>query len=191
MKGMVMKTNKALKRLAKIEALMSDVTERYSVSAAHIREVLQDAKAAVTRAKEAVSLQASSGTAKYPPVEHSEPTSRATPESSKTKRELSATGRKAIIAATKKRWAAFHAAKQAETPEPAVSKKAKPKKTARKKTVSKAPTKVAVQNAAPKKSAPAKTAKAPVKKAAKKSPPVTAQPRAAAESATTPAVVAG
>src|ERR1035438_846943 len=123
MKGMVMKTNKALKRLAKIEALMSDVTERYSVSAAHIREVLQDAKAAVTRAKEAVSLQASSGTAKYPPVEHSEPTSRATPESSKTKRELSATGRKAIIAATKKRWAAFHAAKQAETPEPAVSKR--------------------------------------------------------------------
>src|ERR1019366_8389128 len=141
-------------------------------------------------AKEAVSLQASSGTAKYPPVEHSEPTSRATPESSKTKRELSATGRKAITA-TKKRWAAFHAAKQAETPEPAVSKKAKPNKTARKKTVSKAPTKVAVQNAAPKKSAPAKTAKAPVKKAAKKSPPVTAQTRATADSATTPAVVAG
>ena len=185
-----MKTNKALKRLAKIEALMSDVTERYSVSAAHIREVLQDAKAAVTRAKEAVSLQASSGTAKYPPVEHSEPTSRATPESSKTKRELSATGRKAIIAATKKRWAAFHAAKQAETPEPAVSKKAKPKKTARKKTVSKAPTKVAVQNAAPKKSAPAKTAKAPVKKAAKKAASVTPQATGAAGSVPAPEVAA-
>jgi hypothetical protein len=59
-----MKTNKALKRLAKIEALMSDVAARYSATAHHIREVLQDAKAAVVRAKEAVSLQASSGTAK-------------------------------------------------------------------------------------------------------------------------------
>src|ERR1035441_3665687 len=170
MKGMIMKANKALKRLAKIEALMSDVTERYSVSAAHIREVLQDAKVAVTRAKEAVSLQASSGTAKYPPVKHSEPTSKATPESSKTKRELSATGRKAIISPTKKRGAAFHAEKQGETPEPAGSKKAKPKKTARKKTVRQAPTKVAVQNAAPKKSAAAKTAKAPVKKTVRQAP---------------------
>jgi hypothetical protein len=57
-----MKANKALKRLAKIEALMSDVTERYSASAPLLGEVLQDAKAAVARAKEAVSLQASSGT---------------------------------------------------------------------------------------------------------------------------------
>jgi hypothetical protein len=86
-----MKANKALKRLAKIEALMSDVTERYS-SAPHIREVLQDAKAAVTRAKEAVSLQASSGTAKNPPVKHSKPPSKATPEPSKPKRKLSAAG---------------------------------------------------------------------------------------------------
>lgn len=68
-----MKANKAVKRLAKIEALMSDVTERYSASAPHIREMLQDAKAAVTRAKAAVSLQASSGTAKNPPVKHSKP----------------------------------------------------------------------------------------------------------------------
>ena len=97
-----MKTNKALKRLAKIEALISDVTERYS-SAPHIRETLQDAKAAVTRAKEAVSLQASSGTAKNPPVEHSERTSKAKREPSKPKRKLSAAGREAIIAATTKR----------------------------------------------------------------------------------------
>jgi len=97
-----MKATKALKRLAKIEALMSDVTERYS-SAPHIREVLRDAKAAVTRAKEAVSLQASSGTAKNLSVEHSEPTSKAKREPSKPKRKLSAAGRKATIAATKKR----------------------------------------------------------------------------------------
>jgi hypothetical protein len=57
-----MKANKALKRLAKIEALMSDLTERYSASAPHLRKVLQDAKAAVARAKEAVSLEVSSGT---------------------------------------------------------------------------------------------------------------------------------
>ena len=105
-----MKANKALKRLAKIEASMSDVTERFS-SASHIREVLQDAKAAVTRAKEAVSLQASSGTAKNPLVKHSKPPLKATPEPSKPKRKLSAAGRKAIIAATKKRWARVRAAK--------------------------------------------------------------------------------
>src|SRR5260370_21879594 len=56
-----MKANKALKRLAKIEALISDVTERYSASVPHVRDVLQDAKAAVARAKEAVRLRASAG----------------------------------------------------------------------------------------------------------------------------------
>ena len=59
-----MKANKALKRLAKIEALISDVTERYSASAPHVRDVLQDAKAAVARAKEAVRLRASAGKSK-------------------------------------------------------------------------------------------------------------------------------
>jgi hypothetical protein len=193
---MVMKANKALKRLAKIEALMSDVTERYSASAPHVRELLQDAKAAVTRAKEAVSLRTFSGTAKNSAVKHFAPTSKATPEPSKPKRKLSAAGREAIVAATKKRWETFHAAKQAEKPKPAV-----PKKTARKKTAVKAPpaktakttvkkaTKVAVQKAAPKKSASAKTAKTPVKKAAKRSAQMTAQPTAAAESAPTPEVV--
>ena len=54
-----MKANKALNRLAKIEALISDVMERYSASTLHVRDVLQDAKAAVARAKEAVRLRAS------------------------------------------------------------------------------------------------------------------------------------
>ena len=75
-----MKANKVLKRLAKIEALILKVTERYSASAPHIRELLRDAKAAVTRAKAAVSLQASSGTAKNPPMKRSKPPSNATPE---------------------------------------------------------------------------------------------------------------
>ena len=132
-----MKTNKALKRLAKIEALISDVTERYS-SAPHIRETLQDAKAAVTRAKAAVSLQASSGTAKTPPVKHSKQTSKATPKPEKPKRRLSAAGRKAIIAATRKRWAlkraeAAKAQRAAKKAAPA-RKKAAVKKAAAKKT---------------------------------------------------------
>ena len=151
-----MKANKVLKRIAKIEALMSKVTERSSASAPHIRERLRDAKAAITRAKEAVSLQASSETAKKGPVKHSEPMSKATPEP--PKRKLSAAGRKAIVAATKKRWAAFHAAKQAEKPERVV-----PKKTARKKTeAKKAPAKAAKKAAPAKKAAAKKTAPAAV-----------------------------
>ena len=59
-----MKANKALKRLAKIEALTSDVAKRFSAHAPHMREVFEDLKAAVDRVKEAVRVQASSGTAK-------------------------------------------------------------------------------------------------------------------------------
>ena len=111
-----MKTNKARKRLAKIEALISDLTERYSVSAPRIRDLLQNARVAVTRAKEAVGLQASSGTAKNSPVTESKLISKAPPELSKPKRKLSAAGRKAIIAATKKRWALKRAEDAKSTP---------------------------------------------------------------------------
>jgi hypothetical protein len=79
-----MKANKVLKRLAKIEELMSDVMERYSESAPHIRAVLQDAKAAVTRAKEAVSLQSSSSK-KNPPLKHSGTPSKADTKSAQKK----------------------------------------------------------------------------------------------------------
>jgi hypothetical protein len=103
--GVDMKANKALRRLTKIESLMSDVTQRYSANAL-VREVLQDAKVAVQRAKDAVgSHQASSGTPKNAPVKNPKPSSKQTPEPSKPKRKLSAVGRKAIAAATKKRWA--------------------------------------------------------------------------------------
>ena len=63
-----MKANKVHKRLAKIEAMISDLTERYSKGALHIREALQDAKAAFAHVKEAISSQTSSGTVKNPPV---------------------------------------------------------------------------------------------------------------------------
>jgi hypothetical protein len=59
-----MKANKALKRLTKIEALMSDVAERFSASAPHLREALKDLKAAVLSVKEAVKVQASALAAK-------------------------------------------------------------------------------------------------------------------------------
>ena len=120
-----MKANKAVKRLAKIEVLMSDVMERYSAGAPDIREMLQDAKAAVTRAKETVSLQASSGTAKNPPVRHSKPPSKATPEPSKPTRKLSAAGatKKAPVAAAKK-TAAKRPQKAAKVPAPAATEAA-------------------------------------------------------------------
>jgi hypothetical protein len=75
-------------RTAKIEALISEVTERSSASAPHIRQLLRDAKAAVIRAKEAVSLQASSGMAKNPPAKGAKHPSKATPEPSIPKRSL-------------------------------------------------------------------------------------------------------
>ncbi len=61
-----MKANKALKRLAKIETLMSDVAERFSASAPHLREALKDLKATVLSVKEAVKVQTATATQKAP-----------------------------------------------------------------------------------------------------------------------------
>lgn len=55
-----MKANKALKRLTHVEDLLSDVMGRYSSDAPEISQQLLDAKAAVSRAKDAVRSQASS-----------------------------------------------------------------------------------------------------------------------------------
>lgn len=63
-----MKASKALKRLAKIEALISDLTERYSKGAVQIREALQDAKAAFAHVKTTIRSQVSSNKAKRAPV---------------------------------------------------------------------------------------------------------------------------
>jgi hypothetical protein len=120
-----MKANKILKRIARIEVLMSKLTEGSSASAPHVRKLLRDAREAVIRAKEAV--QASSGKAKHLPAKHPQPTSKATPEPSKPKRKLSAAGRKAIVAATKRRWAVFHP--RAGNVKPAKQSAKKPKRT--------------------------------------------------------------
>jgi hypothetical protein len=48
----------------------------------------------------------------------SEPTAPVIRDAAKPKRKMSAAGRKAISEATKKRWAAFHAAKKAAVKKP-------------------------------------------------------------------------
>jgi hypothetical protein len=87
--GVVMKVDKVLKRLVKIEESMSDVLERYSGSAPHIRAALQDAKAAVIRAKDAVSLQASSGTTSAPKKAATKEAASEVPPSKATKKQKS------------------------------------------------------------------------------------------------------
>jgi hypothetical protein len=59
-----MKANKALKRLAKVESLISSVTKRLATSAPHLRKALDDLKVAFGHAKEAVSAHLSSDTPK-------------------------------------------------------------------------------------------------------------------------------
>ena len=97
-----MKANKALKRLTKIEELMSDVTERYSAGAPSIREALQDAKDAVVRAKEAVRSHLSSEAALNPPVKSSNPISKSMTGLPKAKPKVIAEGTPAKKAAPKK-----------------------------------------------------------------------------------------
>src|ERR1039457_4487899 len=55
-----MKSTKAHKRLTHEEDLVSEVMERYPSGAPDIQEKLQEAKAAVSRAKDAVKMQESS-----------------------------------------------------------------------------------------------------------------------------------
>lgn len=78
----------------------------------------------------------------------------AKPEPQKLKRrKMSAEGRKAISEATKNRWAAFHAAKQAEQLEQTAPEKGKLKSSAPAKTSSKAPAKAAKKTTPGKKAA--------------------------------------
>ncbi len=100
-----MKANKALKRLAKIEALISDVSERYSSGPSHVREAIQDAMAAFARVKAVVNSQA----ARRPPVKLKKVAAKNAGAKAKQKRRLSAAGRKAIQEA-RRRWAKKRAA---------------------------------------------------------------------------------
>jgi hypothetical protein len=88
-----MKAKKAVKRLGKVESLLSNVIDQYVPSVDSVRELLDSAKASIVRAMEAVSLQSS--TPKKPPVKAEAP----------KRRGLSAQGRKKLSIAAKKRWA--------------------------------------------------------------------------------------
>ena len=90
-----MKAKKAVKRLGKVETLLSNVIDQYAKSVDNVRELLDSAKASVVRAMEAVSVKPSTVAPKKPPVKAQE-----------TKRRgLSAEGRKKLSIAAKKRWA--------------------------------------------------------------------------------------
>jgi hypothetical protein len=97
-----MKATKALKRLIKIESLMSAVAERYSASAPHLRRVLEEAADAVVRAKQAVSLQASSGIKGATPKPHRAAKTPAPSQEKASVKNVAASGRKAKRAPIKK-----------------------------------------------------------------------------------------
>ncbi len=90
-----MKAKKAVKRLTKVESLLTNVIDQYAAGEDAVRELLDSAKATVVRAKQTVSLQASSVAPKKPPVKAQSP----------KRKGLSAEGRKKLSIAAKKRWA--------------------------------------------------------------------------------------
>jgi len=102
-KEVVMKAHKALKRLAKIEELISDVAERYSSGASHIRHALHEARAVIGRVKEAVSSEA----ATHPPAKRKKAAAKkaAAPAPAKKKRYFSAAQRDAAAERMRQRWA--------------------------------------------------------------------------------------
>ena len=87
-----MKAKKALKRMNKIETILSDVIEQCPASARGLRGLLDSAKTSVVRAKGVVHAR----------VEAKKP-ARA---QESTRGALSAEGRRRISHAAKKRWAA-------------------------------------------------------------------------------------
>lgn len=88
-----MKAKKAIKRLSKVESILSNVIDQFSAGDG-LRELLDSAKTSVVRAKKTVGLQESRAARKPP----------AKAEKSQRPR-LSAEGRRNISIAAKKRWA--------------------------------------------------------------------------------------
>jgi hypothetical protein len=89
-----MKAKKALKRLSRVETLLSDVIDQYAPKEQDVRELLDSAKSSVIRAKESVNVQASP-VSKIPPVKATMP----------RRRKLTAEGRERLSIAAKRRWA--------------------------------------------------------------------------------------
>ena len=87
-----MKAKKALKRLNKVETILSDVIDQCPASARGLRGLLDSARSSVVRAKGVVHARVA---AKKPPARANQA----------TRGGLSAEGRKRISLAAKKRWA--------------------------------------------------------------------------------------
>lgn len=104
-----MKAKKAVKRLARVEALISNVLEQYAENQTRVRELLDSAKESVSRAKKTVNLKASKS-----------PKKRVVSAKQPRQRRLSAAGRKALSVAAKKRWAAKRKGVQSVTQRPSV-----------------------------------------------------------------------
>jgi|SRR5258705_9886179 hypothetical protein len=92
-----MKAKKAVKRLARVEALLAGVLDQFSDGKQALRKLLDSAKGSVARAKEEIHLQTAPSAEKKAPVQAKAVTRR---------RRISAAGRKRISVAAKKRWAA-------------------------------------------------------------------------------------
>jgi hypothetical protein len=90
-----MKAKKAIRRLNKIEVLLSNVIDQFSGGKEGFVELLDSAKAAVVRARETVNAQTSTTAAKKAPAKAETGHSR----------RLTADGRRRISLAAKKRWA--------------------------------------------------------------------------------------
>jgi len=88
-----MKAKKAVKRLTRVEALLSNVIDGFTTGERAVKELLDNAKAAVIRARETVNVKASPAE-KKPPV-----------KARSAKSRLTAEGRKRLSLAAKKRWA--------------------------------------------------------------------------------------
>jgi len=89
-----MKAKKAVKRLNRVEALLSNVIDGFAAGERAIKELLDSAKAAVIRARKTVSVKTPPAIEKKPPV-----------KARSAKSRITAEGRKKLSLAAKKRWA--------------------------------------------------------------------------------------
>lgn len=90
-----MKAKKAVKRLTKVEALLSNVIGQYEGNGNRVKELLNSAKESIVQARAGLNQPASSKTAKMPPAKAEKP----------SRSRLTAEGRKKLSLAAKKRWA--------------------------------------------------------------------------------------
>lgn len=90
-----MKAKKAVKRLSKVETMLTDVIDQFAVAQANLKALLDSAKDSVVRAKALVAPHASLKTTKKSPAKAQQHAGS----------RLTAEGRKRLSLAAKKRWA--------------------------------------------------------------------------------------